>query len=281
MKIVSVSKNKKFDIQDYIKRSALDSDYNTFFKQDVTLVDKETKKLVAVYFTLPSRPEHVVDALTKIQYFSDVRTEGLKTRSRIFGYRPRETIRKDFCSSTSLASHSPREHAILAEFGTVLTKYYKKYCGDVYKEHEKLTDEKVLPDWKIKGTPFTSGIVNKNNPLKYHFDSGNFENVYSNMVAFKKFVAGGHLAIPEYDLGLEIADNSVLLFDGQKLLHGVTPIRYQGNDAYRYTIVYYTLKKMWNCQTITEEIARVRKVKTAREFKRYDRMVGIAPKDKL
>ena len=37
------------------------------------------------------------------------------------------------------------------------------------------------------------------------------------MLVFKSDVMGGHLVIPEIDISLEVADNSVTIFDGQDL----------------------------------------------------------------
>jgi hypothetical protein len=87
-------------------------------------------------------------------------------------------------------------------------------------------------------------------------------------VAFKKGVEGGRLCCPEFGIKFEIEDNTLLVFDGQSILHGVTPIKKLHPDAYRYTIVYYSLQQMWRCDTVNEEIYRIRKVKKAREFKR-------------
>ena len=41
----------------------------------------------------------------------------------------------------------------------------------------------VRPEWRIPGTIFTSGIINKNNPLRYHRDAGNFPRLWSCMYA--------------------------------------------------------------------------------------------------
>ncbi len=68
-------------------------------------------------------------------------------------------------------------------------------------------------------------------------------------------------------MALEIANDSVLLFDGQDILHGVTPFTVS-DDGYRYTVVYYSLQRMWDCLTITDELARIRNLKTQRERKR-------------
>jgi len=112
---------------------------------------------------------------------------------------------------------------------------------------------------------FTSGIVNENNPLKYHFDTGNFKDVFSCMVVFKNGVENGFLSLPEYDVGFQLPNNSIFLFDGQGILHGVTPITRQTPESYRYSVVYYSLKRMWQCLEIDEELARIRKKKTSRE----------------
>ena len=126
-------------------------------------------------------------------------------------------------------------------------------------------------NWKLGETVFTSGIVNKNNQINYHFDTGNFTEVFSAMLAFKNDMVGGHLVLPQYDLALEIADGSLTLFDGQKALHGVTPIHYKSDRSYRFTMVYYSLKNMWHCLEIDDELARIRNVKTVREKKRIDK----------
>jgi hypothetical protein len=126
----------------------------------------------------------------------------------------------------------------------------------------------VKNEWRITDTPFTSGIINQNNRLKYHFDSGNFDSVYSNMIVLKDNVKGGFLAVPEFDMVFECANNTIVMFDGQKIMHGVTEIYKQTPTAHRYSIVYYSLQQMWNCDTIDEELLRIREIKKLRELKR-------------
>jgi len=76
------------------------------------------------------------------------------------------------------------------------------------------------------------------------------------------------LICPEFGLKFEISDGSLLIFNGQEILHGVSPIKKMSADAYRYTVVYYTMQQMWKCLPMPEEIKRIRQVKTAREQKR-------------
>ncbi len=89
--------------------------------------------------------------------------------------------------------------------------------------------------------------------------------VYSCMIVFKGGIGGGYLSVPEYGVGFQLPNNSLFLFDGQGILHGVTPIRRQNDLAYRFSVVYYSLKRMWACLEVDEELARVRTKKTQRE----------------
>lgn len=277
MKTIHIKRVDDFTAKDYIRRTALESDYSTLIQESCKMVDEDTGELVGVYVVMPKTPSNLLTALMTIKYEKNKRTQGLITNSRIFGYRSREKIRNDFCSATNLVVEYPNEHQIICNFAVEITKYYKKYCGLVFADHADVTREKILPEWVIKGTPFTSGIVNKNNALHYHYDAGNFKNVYSNMVAFKSNSKGGYLAIPEYDIGLEIANNSVLLFNGQKIMHGVTPFKLLSKNAYRYSIVYYTLQQMWKCEPITKELARIKDERTKLELKRLARQKGDIP----
>jgi hypothetical protein len=207
-----------------------------------------------------------------VNYITDTRlpkkaAKGISTRSAIFGYRPRIPLRQDFCSATMMATATPKEHEIVTQFASNLSDIYKKYFPATYAAHEEKVS-KVLDEWRIPNSVFTSGIINKNNPLQYHHDTGNFKGVLSNMIAFKDGVIGGNLVLPEYKLKLAIEDNTLTIFDGQSIVHGVTPIKSYKPAAYRYTIVYYSLENMWNCSTIHEEVLRIRKVKKEREMKR-------------
>lgn len=226
MKTIQVTK-RPIDFKQFIRRSATTDDFSTLISEPCIIIDSESKEIVCVYSILAEGlTEQLRDAILKIKITKNRRTKGLRTQSKIFGFMPREKIRKDYCSSVSLARDQPEQHAIVCNFARTLSEYYRTYAPEVFKNHEALVQEKVMREWQIEGSVFTSGIINKNNPLKYHLDAGNFPELYSNMICLRKDTTGGHLSIPEYDIGLEIADNSIVFFDGQKLLHGVTPIHY-------------------------------------------------------
>lgn len=267
MKVLEITP-KHVDLKQYKMRSALESDCSVIIDEDCLITTDGKPKIL--YCKIDTDTKNMRWAVRTIDYAESTRTNGLKTRSAIFGYSPRVTMRKDFCSVTAMARNFPKQHHIICNFAKDLVKLYEIYFNDTLQMHYEHCNLKVKNEWKLPGTPFTSGIVNKNNPLKYHHDAGNFKNVLSNMIVFKSGVSGGRLACPEFDVKFECADNHVVIFDGQQILHGVTPIIKPADDenCYRYSVVYYSLEQMWNCENVNEEVKRIRKVKKNREFKR-------------
>src|SRR6185436_1393121 len=248
-------KRKALEKKDWVRRSAQESDYATLITEPCLLVDDETGEIKVIYDHLDFDTTDIVKALRRVKYSVGKRARGLLSTSRIFGYRPRNEMRQDYCSSTSMSREQPKEHNIVAKLALELEKVYAKYNPEVYARHKELSKDKIRNEWRIeKDSIFTSGIINKNNPLKYHHDTGNFSDVYSMMVVFKGNVEGGYLALPEYDVAFELPNNSLFMFDGQGLLHGVTPIKHTASFGYRYSIVYYTLKRMWQCLEIKDEV---------------------------
>ena len=84
------------------------------------------------------------------------------------------------------------------------------------------------------------------------------------MLVLKKDMEGGWLCIPEINTRFLLKNNSLFMFDGQKLLHGVSPMNERSEDAYRFSIVYYSLKGMWKCLTLTEELLRARELELSK-----------------
>lgn len=221
--------------------------------------------LVAIYLDIAHlETEPFLQALKRLRYDKSERSSGMKTNSRTFGYMPRRPLgRGDFCSASMLVNDSPAEEKIISGFVAQLAEDYKKLNPSLAKRHEELAD-KILPEWRIHGL-YSSGIINQNNPLPYHLDTGNINNCWSIMPVFKQDIEGGHLAVPELDMCIELRDKTCLMFDGQSFLHGVTPFTKLQPDGYRYTVVYYTLKDLWQCLPFDQEVERARLKRTETE----------------
>jgi hypothetical protein len=259
-------KRKELDLKEFKNRHATEDDYDTIIDEPFMLY--ENSKLILAIAEPNDNLEPLRQACKTIKYHKNFRTGGLKTTSRVFGYEPRKVLRKDYCNITSINWAYPAQSRILLEGAKIVSKHYQTINPSLHAEHKQLTEEKVGDDWKLKDAPFTSGIINENNPLKYHHDAGNYKNVWSGMVVFKEGIEGGYLSLPEFGLGLALRDKSILYFDGQGILHGVTPIKRLHQKAKRYSIVYYSLKGMWNCLPLTDEVLRIRKLRSEREAKR-------------
>lgn len=267
MKVIDIVP-KKLDLTLFKKRTALESDADEVIDYDCLITSNGVPKIL--YIKLNNNTDSLRWAVRTIKYTTGKRTRGLSIHSTIFGYRPKIPARQDYCSSAVMSRNFPKQHYYIVDYAKQLTTYYNNYFPDVFNKHTEEIKKRVMDEWTIAGTPFTSGIVNKDNPLKYHHDRGNFKGVLSNMVAFKKGVEGGRLVIPEYGIKLEIDDNTLTVFDGQSIMHGVSPFQKIDGGGYRYTIVYYSLEQMWKCNTINEELTRIRIVKKNREHKRLD-----------
>jgi len=223
----------------------------------------------AVYIELDQRLPHVVAALRSIHFGKAGRTDGMYSVSRTFGYAPKQAIRgKETCHRATLAREAPEAHEAIASLAPVVEEWYRRVHGELYAQHEA-TVSKVLPEWRLGGGVFTSGIINRNNQLPYHFDSGNFAGCWSNMLVFKNACAGGDLVCPELDVCFTLRDHSLLMFDGQSILHGVTPFRFTRPSGWRYSIVFYSLQQMWRCDPVVDNARLHAQRRTERERARF------------
>lgn len=251
--------------KDYIRRMALPTDGKRLIKGDTLIMTNGKPLILLMHIQIPNA---IRQAARRIRFDTARRTNGLISHSASFGYLPRNTIYRDFCTATAMANQQPEEHAALTAYAEVLCRLYEQYFPEEYAWHLADSKEKMLPEYRIGNTPFTSGIANLNNELKYHFDSGNTPGALSNMIVLKHGMAGGHLAVPAYDCVLETADNTLVIFNGQNILHGVTPIKRLTKDAYRISLVYYTMQQILQCLPPEQEMERIRKVHLEREQRR-------------
>lgn len=266
------------DPKDFLRRSALETDTTEVFSEPgVYLLNG---KPAIIYGRLDGKYEKMLWALKSlglsqetrsakgghIRSLSKDRSKGLG-ESRIIGFRPRVPFGANFCSVASSVLEYPSQSKIIFEFAQLLNNIYGAYAPEVAAKHSEQLGA-ISADWIIPGTRFTSGIVNRNNPLKYHFDRGNFEGVMSAMVVFRQLTEGGYLSIPRFGARWLLEDHTFFLFDGQSHLHGVTPIKKVNKHGYRYSVVFYALRAMGKCGTLEEELQRARVEKRGRERRR-------------
>lgn len=193
------------------------------------------------------------------------RTNGLPVKNRSFGFTTRNVIRGDFCSAAGLARETPEAHAVLCDFSKEVEKLYRAVQPGLYEAHRFSALSRVSSEFRLGESLFTSGNANRNNAVAYHYDTGNFKGVWSGMIVLRRGATGGELVLPEYGAAVYLDDGDCFFFDGQGILHGVTPIELASDAAYRVSLVYYSLEQAWQCIPADGELQRIREEKTKRE----------------
>lgn len=235
-----------------------------------TVVDADTGEQLLVY--APAGAADLGPLLSAVQNIAitpNPRANGTVAQSRTFGSDPRSPYYgRDCCHAASMAAEYPAEHSTLCDYGLALEGTYRRLGPDRYGAQQAQAAA-ILPEWRLsEDSVFTGGIVNRTTAYAWHTDGGNFSGAWSMMLCLRNKVVGGHLAIPGLGVKLACEDGYLALFDGQKLLHGVTPLRRVGRGAYRYTIVWYGLKNLSKCLPVGEELALGRRTRTEREERR-------------
>jgi len=117
----------------------------------------------------------------------------------------------------------------------------KKNLPEIYLKQKEVIVENVPEKWRFSPL-YTSSISNYNIAANFHRDTGNLKDTV-NCIFTKRFDAtGGYLNVPDYDVTVECADNSLLCYPAWRNVHGVTPIQICSSQGYRNSLIFYPLK---------------------------------------
>lgn len=229
-----------------------------------TIIKNKMGDVLLVYGHLTGDYQELMKELKKIKYNFTSRITTAKTgvpkkySERQFGYRlSRYAFRLNSAGACKFNQENAKTYSRLCKLGFDLQENYKKYSPDAFDRHLNIS-EKMHSEWKIPGTLFNQGIINDNAQLDYHYDKDNVENVMSCMAVFKQFCDGGALVVPALKCLFEFQNNSYLIFDGQKILHGVTKLQ-RAKNGWRRSVVFYSFAKFQNAGTFQEEILKFKK----------------------
>jgi hypothetical protein len=191
-----------------------------------------------------------------------VRSAGIRNRSRVIGYVGRSgVLRRAACAACSGATDHAVAHGRLAAAAEMLASLLAAVVPEQY-ERNRAAVAGVLPEWLLPGGLWTSGVLNETSQLPYHRDRNNFPGAWSTMPVVRRHTRGGHLHLPEIkladgsDVVLALDDGDIAMFEGTRWMHGVTPIRKIRPDGYRYSCVYYPVRRFAGCLPWAEERAR-------------------------
>lgn len=240
-----------------------------------TIIDADTNEVVAVHWTGAadlatqiSRSLHDVHwddpPLAKVNNAG--RLSGLHVAHRVFGFTPPQPMRRRYgCSRSRFDSDYPEATKLIGRFTILAEWVFRTFAPDVHERTGRQIRQAIGDDWRIRGTLWSSGIINNTAALPMHKDSGNVKESWSAMLGCRRQVDGGLLHLVDYDVFLAIPHGSISIFDGQSVTHGVTPLRVRGPDAERYTLVTYAKQNLRGCACKEDEAQRAALAATAAE----------------
>ncbi len=235
--------------------------------RDETLVtDAETGDPIA-YYARMGECRDLRWAVRTVGDFNGVNRagSGYRTYSATFGTAPRKPVfQREGCASTAVKRDWPEQHAVLERYAVKCTHILNQVAPTAIEQCAEETAP-ILDDWRLSPDTFwTSGVINRTVAMPYHTDSSNYD-VWSAMPVVRRGIRGGHLHIPEYGLVIDCRDSWAVWFPGFRLVHGVTPMTAEAADAYRYSVVFYSLRGMKDCATTALETERAKRMRTERE----------------
>lgn len=116
----------------------------------------------------------------------------------------------------------------------------------------------VGEEWRIGKGLYTQMVFNNANVFSYHVDAMNFKDSWNVMAVFANGCVGGNTIIPALDMRFSMRGAKYLIFNAQKVIHGVTPLTKVRADSYRYSLVYYAQAGMSKLGKLEDELDKFR-----------------------
>jgi hypothetical protein len=174
-------------------------------------------------------------------------TEKVKQFSTIIGaVPPRPHMKRPYPSISKV--HSVKSARTFIKAMMMISKASGDLIKDLWPEQydrQKQLLTGVDKEWRWTDL-FTSSISNYNISAPVHRDTGNIKGTVNVIITKRRQADGGSLYIPDYDVCVEQADNSMLVYPAWRNIHGVTPVINHGPESYRNTLIFYALKAFIN-----------------------------------
>jgi hypothetical protein len=245
------------------------------------LVDKDGKIIAVATKALSehrSQLSWLGRALLRDVDFTDVgsknggaRMSGIKYPNRTFGTTAPSPMRRRLaCVYAQMHQQYPEISRIIHLLADSAWKILQEEAPQESIEASEDVYAGIHGDWLMADTPWSSGIINHTASLAYHKDRGNINNSWSAMYVVRRNLQGGYLHMPEYSVAFACEDKDLIMFNGQDVWHGVTPIekKLTGDTPYRFSIVYYAKSACKVCLSNKEEILRAQKQATEMDQER-------------
>lgn len=222
--------------------------------EDCVLIDAETQAISAVVCTvLADLATELLHELNQVREWKgqgvwSERLSGIQSTSRHFGYTPPQPMRTRWaCQQAPFDREHPRASDLLRAAFDMADEVLRQHAPHAHELTHANVEGQVAPMWRIGSSAWTSGVINKTAALPYHRDANNIVKTWSAMLAARHDMQGGYLHLVDYDVWLSVPHGSISLFDGQSVLHGVSPMKPLSANARRYTMVAYARTAMKKC----------------------------------
>jgi hypothetical protein len=274
-------KNKcKINDSDYRHQFAEPQHYDEIIKDDAIVQDAATGKIIAVL------AKHRISKKTALKAYpalmrgftyvtdnrgaysgteripdGDKKSRAQEVRSFTAGFFERQGGYTPICRATAFTRNEAKAWAVQKEMLAEMAAVMSEHAPARHKIQMEFLD-KIAPEYKVDGLPFTTTAVNISVRAAYHRDRGDFKNGMGCMAVLKKGTCVNWLlGLPEYRVALDIGDRDVILFDPH-LLHATskgTGIGKMYKDWNRISVVAYVREKLVKCLPHKDEIRRARK----------------------
>lgn len=245
----------------------------------VAIIDQGTGQVVAVHVVNARRLASEIAESLRYVTWEDAgftkettagRLSGLAIAHNTFGFSAPVPMRRRYgCSRSQFNVRYPKAWELIQQFALVAEDTFRIHASEVHDITARRVRDTIAAPWLIAGTPWTGGIINRTAALPYHTDKSNISSSWSAMLVCRRDVAGGLLHLADYNVYLAVPHGSITIFDGQSVVHGVTPLRITRPGGFRYSLVSYAKNEMACCASDpTQEAHRAAMAATAAEGKR-------------
>ncbi len=252
---------KLVDDSKFLKKQAELSHCSEIIDEDCIIYAGEN--IVGIYKRLDKNLLKTIREIShKSPFIEGTRSNGLKTRSAIYGALPRTNHRNPICRWSAHTLEQRGYFNAVREFSNVITEIYDNFLPVEAERHRDVIRQNIEKDWVLGDTPFTTFNLNINTAIKYHRDTGNFKNIFSNVLILQENIVGGELIFPELNIGLSQRDGYLGIFDGQKWMHGCTEVKKTKLTGYRVSAVFYAMEAMKHCYPYKAELIHAKTWRT-------------------
>lgn len=179
---------------------------------------------------------------------------GKLSNGSIVGYFGK-TARIPYCRMTAYTEANFSKFTQAFPIVRIVDRFYEALMPEAWgKQTEAVI--KSTQDFIIPNTSYSTITVNKNFRTALHYDAGDFEEGFGNLVVIRKGnYKGCYTSFPQYGAGVDAETGDILLMDVHQL-HGNTPRIDITPNSVRLALVMYFRDDIQQCGTASEELSQ-------------------------